>query len=455
MPPLARYRGVARAPQGSILASAPGFGTASRYSILAAEPIATFQAVGQSWTLSDGWPLDRPAPGASVWEALRSLLRQTRRVTASREDEPIFQGGWIGYLGYDLAWLVEELPRRHLRRTGLPDLCLRYYDTFALHDAWTNELSIHASGPLDGAEQGQRLRRSRLEGLLQDDRLPDAEQPFLEGDLESDCSESEYRTIIERVIEYLRAGDIFQANISHEVSGRFVGSVERLWERALTESPAPFASLLRGNGWDVISTSPERFLLLLPDGRVETRPIKGTRPRGRDPLHDLLLKEELLHSAKDAAELTMIVDLERNDLGRVCRFGSVHVRDHRQIESYRNVHHAVSTVEGDLRSDKDLVDLLLATFPGGSITGAPKIRAIEIIEELEKGRRGVYTGAIGYISDHGRADFNIAIRTLVLDGEIIRYRVGGGIVVDSDPLAEYRETLVKGERLRSILLGSP
>jgi para-aminobenzoate synthetase component 1 len=156
---------------------------------------------------------------------------------------------------------------------------------------------------------------------------------------------------------------------------------------------------------------------------------------------------------KDAAELTMIVDLERNDLGRVCQYGSIRVAEHRAIESYVNVHHAVSTVEGRLAPGKDLVDLIAATFPGGSITGAPKIRAMQIIDELERGRRGVYTGAIGYISRHGRMDLNVAIRTLVVEGDRVSYRVGGGIVIESDPLAEYRETLDKGRRLRAVLMG--
>ncbi len=442
-----------RWPGCSVLASSPGFGSASRYSIIAVDPVATFQVVGGSWSLSDGAPLDRPAPGSTVWEALRSLVRQTRRLTSTRVDQPIFQAGWIGFFSYDLAWLIERLPRHHARGHHLPDLSMHYYDTFAIHDNETNQTTIHSFDRFGLSSSERADRRERLESLLAEEPMADDGGSLVDGELTSDSSERDYRDRVERVIEYLHAGDIFQANISHEVSAKFLGDAELLFARARRESPAPYGALLRGNGWDIVSTSPERFLLLSPDGRVETRPIKGTRPRGRDPQHDLLLRDELSRSSKDAAELTMIVDLERNDLGRVCRFGSVRVTDHRRIESYRNVHHAVSTIEGEIRADKDMVDLLLATFPGGSITGAPKIRAMEIIEELEKSRRGVYTGAIGYISDHGRADFNIAIRTMVIDGETVRYRVGGGIVVESDPLSEYRETLVKGQRMRSILTG--
>jgi para-aminobenzoate synthetase component 1 len=441
-------------PGSAILTSAEGYGAASRYSIIAIEPRATFQAIGGSWTLSENWPLDRPAPGSTVWQALRSLLRQTQRRAPSSPHQPIFQGGWIGYFGYDLAWSIEDLPRRHPRQSTLPDLSINYYDTFAIVDSLLQKTSIYSLDTFGESKSAITHRRDRLENCLKQETKTDENPTFVDGNLSSDCTPAEYQQLVEEVMEYLRAGDIFQANISHEVSGRWRGQADHLFERARLESPAPFAGLLRGNGWDIITTSPERFLLLTPDGLVETRPIKGTRPRGDHPRHDLLLKEELLHSTKDMAELTMIVDLQRNDLGRVCRYGSVHVTERRRIESYRNVHHAVSTVEGLLRPDKDIVDLLIATFPGGSITGAPKIRAMQIIEELERSRRGVYTGAIGYISDHGRADLNIAIRTMVVEGETVRYRVGGGIVIDSDPLSEYRETLVKGDRLRSILLGS-
>jgi aminodeoxychorismate synthase component I len=262
---------------------------------------------------------------------------------------------------------------------------------------------------------------------------------------------------VRRTLEYIRAGDIYQANLAHQYTAELHDEwhsdegIARLWERCVQKSPSPFAALIRHPEWNVLSTSPERFFLLEPNGTVETRPIKGTRPRGVNPRHDFALEEELRASEKDLAELTMIVDLERNDLGRVCDYGSVRVHQHAEVETYSNVHHLVSSVRGTLKSGADVTDVLTAMFPGGSITGAPKIRAMQIIDELEASRRGIYTGAIGYISDHGRADLNIAIRTLVIEGKHVHYHVGGGIVADSVPEAEWDETIAKGSKLQAIL----
>ena len=439
--------------QGSaVLESGPGYRELGRYGLYTALPRATFEVRDGKWSLTDDWPLTRPAPDTSPFEALRFLLNQTKRRHDS-QNTPIFQGGWVGFWGYDLAPLLEQLPRRWPRQGNVPDLSLAYYDTFAIHDSWREKLELYAVDSFGESESYRLSRRDELRQLLDQPLGHDEGQALIAGEIQTEFTPDEYCNAVARVIEYLKAGDIFQANLSQAFSGKFTGDVGTLFQRTMSRCPVPFGAYLRGDGWSIASASPERFLRALPDGRVETRPIKGTRPRGRDPIHDLLLREELGDSEKDAAELTMIVDLERNDLGRVCEFNSVRVTAHREIESFSSVHHAVSVVEGRLRPEKDLVDLLMATFPGGSITGAPKIRAMQIIDELERGRRGLYTGAIGYISDHGRMDMNIAIRTMVVDGDTVSYRVGGGIVVDSDPLSEYRETLAKGRQMRSILLG--
>ncbi|MGL4461614.1 MAG: aminodeoxychorismate synthase component I [Planctomycetia bacterium] len=467
-----RLRGaLAGRADAALLECSAAFGETSRYGLYAAFPRAVFEIVDGRWSLSEDWPGERPPADGDAWSALRHLLRQTHRpiLEASAGAAP-FQGGWIGYLGYDLAPLVERVPRRHPRAGVLPDARLSYYDAFVLVDLVDGTETLETTDAFGEGEAARRRRRDQLAELLVDAvEPPHVAGPLVSRPPTSDFAPEDYEKAVERILEYLRAGDIFQANFTHRFSAPFLGGVTELVRRSAARNPAPFAAVLGGPTWAVVSSSPERFLLVEPDGRVETRPIKGTRPRGRTPFHDLSLAWALTSDPKDMAELTMIVDLERNDLGRVASYGSVKVLRHAAIESFASVHHLVSTVEAKLRPDCDLVDLLKASFPGGSITGAPKIRAMEIIDELERCRRGVYTGGVGYVSDHGRADFNIAIRTLVVEGlpasgrdvplppeagAVVHYHVGGGIVVDSDPRAEYRETLAKGARMRDVLLGT-
>jgi aminodeoxychorismate synthase component I len=253
---------------------------------------------------------------------------------------------------------------------------------------------------------------------------------------------SDYEAAVRAVLEYIAAGDCYQVNLSQRFSTALPCSPWELYERLRAVSPAPYAAFLDCGDHQVLSSSPE-LLLSASGGQVETRPIKGTRPRGRSPEEDVANAAELLRSEKDRAELLMIVDLERNDLGRVCEFGSVHVPALYQLESFANVHHLVATVRGTLRSGTSPLECLRAAFPGGSITGAPKIRAMEIIEELEPFRRGVYTGAMGWVDAHGNAEWNVAIRTLLTHRGNAYFHVGGGIVADSSPTAEYEETLTK------------
>ncbi|MCL6560459.1 MAG: aminodeoxychorismate synthase component I, partial [Firmicutes bacterium] len=256
---------------------------------------------------------------------------------------------------------------------------------------------------------------------------------------------------IKRVKEYIAAGDVYQVNIAQRFTVPLLTDGFSLFGQLLYTNPSPFAAYLSGNGFTVISTSPERFLHYdALTRRIHTRPIKGTRPRGRDPAEDARLAHELLASGKDRAEHVMIVDLERNDLGRLAVTGSVHVPEFCVLEKFPTVFHLTSTVEATLPPEVGLAKIMRATFPGGSITGAPKVRAMEIIDEIEPVARGVYTGSIGYLSFNGNMDLNIVIRTLVLRGGI-HFHVGGGIVADSDPEGEYQETLDKGLAFSRVL----
>jgi para-aminobenzoate synthetase component 1 len=327
---------------------------------------------------------------------------------------------WVGYLSYDLGRLFEQLPCNALDDLRLPLFC------FSKH---RNNPGA-AVAPKGHASFGLRAKSAP------------AGRPLRE---ESSLPRDEYLRRVARAVEYIRAGDVFQVNLSQRLTQSLPIAPEQIWQNLKSRTPALYGAFLDCGDHTIVSNSPELFLHVAPDRRIITRPIKGTRPNQPG------MEQQLRESIKDLAELNMIVDLERNDLGRICEIGSVRVTQPRTIETHPTVLHGVATIEGQLRSDVDFVDLLRATFPGGSITGAPKIRAMQIIDELEPVRRGVYCGAIGYLAGDGSMQFNIAIRTMTaVDGEI-HIPVGGGIVADSDPAAEYEETLVKARAMLDAL----
>ncbi|HEY9765386.1 MAG TPA: aminodeoxychorismate synthase component I, partial [Chroococcales cyanobacterium] len=274
--------------------------------------------------------------------------------------------------------------------------------------------------------------------------------PLSIGKPESNFSHQGYCQAVRKILTYLQAGEVYQVNLSQRFRFPFRGDPLAFWENLLRKNPAPHFAYLDAGDHQVVSTSMERFLCR-KGNYVETRPIKGTRKRGKNKNEDESLKADLVHSAKDDAELTMIVDLLRNDLGRLCRTGSVKVREHKKLEAYRNVFHLVSTVEGELPAGTSQGSLLRSTFPGGSITGCPKIRAMEIIDEIEPCVRHVYTGAIGYLGWHENIDLSVAIRTALIHRETGYLSVGGGIVADSVEEEEYQETLDKGQTFFQLL----
>lgn len=288
-------------------------------------------------------------------------------------------------------------------------------------------------------------------GELSDKLLDYKVQDFKVSDFNAHTSRQDYVSGVRRVQEYIRAGDIYQVNLTQKYSAKVnAGSLFSLYDRLRVVTPAPMSAYINLSGREVLSSSPETFLKM-EGRRIETLPIKGTRPRYNDKERDEASARELLESAKERAELVMITDLERNDLGQICKYGTVKVEEMLQLEKLEQVYHLVSKVSGELRDDVDHWQALEKCFPGGSITGAPKKRAMEIIEELEDEVRGLYTGAVGYIGFNAVSQFNIVIRTLVREGDNLHYHVGAGIVADSDAEAEYEETLHKAKGLRQAL----
>ncbi|MBI1951335.1 MAG: aminodeoxychorismate synthase component I [Acidobacteria bacterium] len=438
----------------------------SRHSILAWDPLLVVAIRGSEATIArTGGGLESVERRAvrDPFEFLRSLAP----AGALRRAAPgvPFAGGAIGYLGYGLRRAVERLPPAPADPLGQPDAWFGLYDRAAVFDHRERRVVLVATG-LGAA--GEREREARAaDGLLDlHDVLarPAAGGPAgadlrpgrgrrrgggAEGVRRTACMKTEkrdYVAAIKRALEYIAAGDLYQVNLSHRIECPFDGDPAVLFDDLARHNPAPFAAYLDAGEFQVVSASPERFVALR-GSLARSGPIKGTRPRGRSPEEDLHLARELSESAKDRAENVMIADLVRNDLGRVCEAGSVRVEKLCALESFATVHHLVSAVSGSLRPDADRIDLLRALFPGGSMTGAPKVRAMEVIDELEGEERGIYSGGIGYLSLDGGMDFNIVIRTAVCASGRAHVRVGGAIVADSDPEGEHRETLDKARAL--------
>jgi len=400
-----------------------------RYSFLACNPASTLK-VTERGTFLDDVPQDEPALAI-----VSRLLAEHRQSHIS--GLPPFQGGLAGYIAYDFGRRLEPHAKIPAFAPICPDLILHRYDTVAAFDHMQERAWIVARDPR-GAD--------RLETLLK--RKPAALGASAISGFQSNFTRPDYEAAIARTVEYILAGDIFQANITQTLSAPLPAGFDALaFYRVLRQkNPATFAAFLDFGDIRIASSSPER--LLSYDGvTVEARPIKGTRRRDPDPSRDAALIAELTSSRKDRAENVMIVDLLRNDLSRVSKPGSVRVPVLCGLETYANVHHLTSVITSQLRGGRMLGDLIAATFPGGSITGAPKIRAMEIIAEIEKAPRGVYCGSIGYLGFNGHADLNIAIRTAQFSGGMARVQGGGGITARSSPAAEYEESLTKIRRI--------
>ena len=423
-----------------------------RYSFMGGNPFLLLSSRGENIStirdsvesIEQGNPLD----------ALGRYL-ETYRLDSGILPVP-FTGGAVGYISYDICHFIEKLPKRAVDDLQLPECCFGFYDLVLAFDNLLGKAFIVSTGfpELDDKRRLNRARerlqefKARLASLLRyGGELSPKPPPVGEQiSLRSNFTRESYMEAVEQARQYIIDADIFEVNISQRFEAEIPITPWELYLRLRQINPAPFAAYLDFDEVTIISASPERFIRCQKDW-VETRPIKGTASRGKTPREDRAKAKELLSSIKDHAENMMIVDLERNDLGRVCRFGTVKVTELAILEKYPTVYHLTSTVVGQLKEGKGRIELLKATLPGGSITGAPKIRAMEIIDELESTRRSIYTGNIGYLGFNGNMDLSIVIRTFLIKGNRAYFQAGGAVVFDSQPEAEYQETMDKVQAL--------
>ncbi len=417
-----------------------------RYSLLFRDAFLTFQA-------KDGRSVLRYRDGReevreeNPLDLLEELLEVYHRSESSGELPLI--SGVVGALGYGLRHEIVNLPKREKKDLGLPDLFLRFYEGALVYDHVSGTIHVTDGGHFPGGQERVARWAEEVTRITPVESHLSRKKRTLT--IDRNMTESKYLEAIKGVLRHIEDGDVYQINYTQRLSCPYRGDPLTLYEQMRRINPAPFAALIKGEGFDLVSASPERFLQLRGQ-ELETKPIKGTRPRSDVPAEDERLRKELERSEKDRSELLMIVDLERNDFSRVAQVGTVKVPELFEIESYATVHHLVSKVVATKREELGPVDVIRATFPGGSITGAPKISAMTIIDRLEPTHRDFYTGSIGYIDFSGMSmDLNIVIRTLLLQEGTAYCHVGGGIVYDSDPAFEYDECHVKAKALLEAL----
>jgi anthranilate synthase component 1 len=457
--PVSAFHKLRRGPFAFLLESAPAGGeTWSRYTFMGTEPRGAWRlsdGVVESWLPERGWH-SRRTP-ADPLDDLRAILREHPPVHIPELGR--FWGGAVGYFSYDIARLVENLPNAPPRRLSAPDALFVLTGVVVIVDnlrssaravtgvpirAGAPESELRAAWETGQAELAATLARLRAEAPLAPLELNE-QAPPAEG--ESSCSKQEYMHGVERIREYILAGDCFQVLLARRISVVRDFSTEALYRALRVLNPSPYMYHLILDGVELVGSSPE-LLVRMADNRVTVRPIAGTRPRGATPEEDIRLSHELLADEKERAEHVMLVDLGRNDVGRIARFGTVKVSDLMTVERYSHVLHIVSQVEGDVEPETSAMDVFRATFPAGTMTGAPKVRAMQIIDELEPERRGPYAGAVGYIAAGDRSmDLAITIRTCVVTGGEASVQAGAGIVADSNPEREWEETENKARAL--------
>ncbi|RTE87531.1 MULTISPECIES: aminodeoxychorismate synthase component I [Gammaproteobacteria] len=420
----------------------------SRFDILVRKPYQVIES-RNGVTFVDGKSIAQ----AEFFETLESLVHplsenlslenESLESTSMENSDLPFLGGALGYIGYDMGRTIERLPTKAKHDINLPDACFGIYQRALVLD--------HKHQKVFAVSPKQSTRDSEIEFWQTPYQQESSDSFQLTSAWQSNMTQPEYEKQFEQIIEYLKAGDAYQINFAQRFQASFQGSSWSAYCHLRSHNKAPFSGYIQLNDGAVLSLSPERFVKVTDNKHVQTRPIKGTRPRGSSEKQDQAEAQALLASEKDRAENLMIADLLRNDMSRVCMPGTVHVPELFKLESFPAVHHLVSTVVGELNPNYSAFDLMRAMFPGGSITGAPKVRAMEIIEELEPHRRSVYCGSLAYFSRHGRADSSITIRTLCTTEGHIYCWAGGGIVIDSTAEIEYRETFDKVAKILPLM----
>lgn len=411
----------------------------SRYSFIGLNPYKKFTSKGRN-ILIDNEQYEDVDP----FEKLEELLEEYKIEFNSNIP---FISGAIGYFSYDIGRILEELPDNSEEDFSIPDSIFIFFDNLIIFDLQNKKTYITGAGQVKEAEKSIAEIEKCLFAYKE---VSEIKVEPSNNEFYSNFDKLEYEKSITKLRDYIRSGDVYIANMTRRIWCNNAEDSFKSYEKLRAINKAPFSAYMNFEEFQIISSSPERFLSIT-DGLVQTRPIKGTRPRGKNLEEDILNKNELINSEKDKSELLMIVDLERNDLSKVCKPNSVKVTELFKLEEYETVFHLVATIEGVLREGISSVKCIKECFPGGSITGAPKIRAMEIIEELEKLKRNIYTGSIGYFDLRGNADFNIVIRTIVKKDNKAYFGVGGGITWESVEEAEWFETIDKGKALMGVL----
>ena len=429
-----------------------------RYSFLGSEPFLVLSVKnGRCFIEQEG---EQRVVEGSCLGILRGLLKKYELKGENRSLVP-FLCGAVGFFSYDFGFSLESIKRKNIPDPVVPEVLFGFYDTAVCLDHQNKEVTIFSSGFPQEDRRRMSRAQERLKVVLGKFKNPKRKETtavkprsFIKPtDLSSNFTKKNYLSVLRTAKEYIACGDIYQVNLSQRFEARLSFLDDwLLYQRLIKNFPVSFSAFFKTGDFSIISASPEKFLTF--DGHlVATRPMKGTRRRTKNAALNQRLRDELTCDEKEKAELLMIVDLERNDLGRVCAYDSIRVKDLRKIETYSNVFQATAEIEGTLHKTKDRLDLIRACFPGGSVTGCPKIRAMEVIEELEPTARGIYTGSLGYLSFHNTLAFNVLIRSFLKKKDEVFFHAGGGIVTDSRPAFEYEETLVKAKALVDTLTG--